>query len=136
MYENLGAIRNWWKNADARVFWFGLFAGIIVVLSIQAALPLKAEDDISQIAADGMQVAGEMVSAGFEYLGNQYVPKQSFDDVPPDHWAYAEIELIRSYGITAGCSLGPLYCPDRSPTRAEMAVFAARLLEIIKLETE
>lgn len=58
---------------------------------------------------------------------------QSFDDVPPNYWAYDEIELIYSYGITVGCSYDPpLYCPDRSPTRAEMAVFGARIIELIK----
>jgi len=55
-----------------------------------------------------------------------------FDDVPADHWAYEEIELIRSYGITVGCSYDPpLYCPDRPMTRAEAAVFAARLVELM-----
>ena len=84
-----------------------------------------------------------MILAAFSYLYLQTnMPDaitddhlmQSFDDVPPDHWAYEEIELIYSYGITVGCSYDPpLYCPDRPPTRAEMAVFAARLLEIIEL---
>ena len=55
-----------------------------------------------------------------------------FEDVLPDHWAYEEIELIHSYGITVGCSYDPpLYCPDRPMTRAEAAVFAARILEMI-----
>ena len=59
--------------------------------------------------------------------------RQSFDDVPLDHWAYEEIELIFSHGITVGCSYDPpLYCPERPMTRAEAAVFAARILEIIE----
>lgn len=63
------------------------------------------------------------------------VYEPSFDDVQPDHWAYEEIELIYSYGITIGCSYDPpLYCPDRPATRAEMAVFAARLLELMEDE--
>ena len=61
----------------------------------------------------------------------------SFNDVPRSHWAYEEIELIYSYGVTVGCSYDPpLYCPDRPATRGEMAVFAARLLEIIELGGE
>ena len=62
-------------------------------------------------------------------------PVQSFDDVPPDHWAYEEIELIYSYGITVGCSYDPpLYCPERALTRAEVAVMLARVLAIIESE--
>lgn len=65
----------------------------------------------------------------------ELVVQQSFDDVPPDHWAYEEIELICSYGVTVGCSYDPpLYCPDRPATRAEMAVFAARLLELMRFK--
>jgi len=62
-------------------------------------------------------------------------PEQSFDDVPPDYWAYEEIELIYSYGITVGCCYDPpLYCPERALTRAEVAVMLARVLAIIESE--
>ena len=69
----------------------------------------------------------------FERFGYVKKDRQSFGDVPSDYWAYEEIELIYSYGITVGCSYDPpLYCPDRPATRAEMAVFAARLLELME----
>ena len=46
------------------------------------------------------------------------------------HWAENYIEQIRLAGLTAGCSVDPsMYCPDRPLTRAEAAVFMARLLE-------
>lgn len=74
-----------------------------------------------------------LTDSGIFYRPPEPVNEQSFDDVLPDHWAYEEIELIYSYGITVGCSYDPpLYCPDRPMTRAEAAVFAAKLLEIIK----
>jgi hypothetical protein len=52
-----------------------------------------------------------------------------FTDVQ-GHWAEGFIEEIRLAGLTAGCSADPsMFCPDRPLTRAEAAVFMARLLE-------
>jgi hypothetical protein len=51
----------------------------------------------------------------------------SFIDVPSDHWAYQWIEALYASGITSGCSTDPpMYCPDASVTRAQMAVFLER----------
>lgn len=107
---------------------FGLIMGAVMLIVLQAFL-LQVEP--CQIAFDGMQVAGKMVSAGIRYIREHYHQK-SFEDVPPEYWAFEEIELIHSYGITVGCSYDPpLYCPDRPMTRAEAAVFAARLIELM-----
>jgi len=55
---------------------------------------------------------------------------QTFADVPPTYWAYAFIEQFAQLGITTGCGTNDagqrLFCPDRSVTRAEMAVFIDR----------
>jgi hypothetical protein len=45
----------------------------------------------------------------------------TFDDTI-GHWAEDWIEALRSDGITGGCGTN-LYCPEKSVTRAEMAVF-------------
>ena len=59
--------------------------------------------------------------------GSAYVPPPAsgvFSDVPADYWAAAWIEQLAAEGITTGCSTNPLnYCPARSVTRAQMAVF-------------
>lgn len=48
----------------------------------------------------------------------------TFVDVPTTYWAWSYVESIFAAGLTAGCSASPpSYCPDRSVTRAEMAVF-------------
>jgi hypothetical protein len=53
-----------------------------------------------------------------------------FTDVQ-GHWAESYIEQIRLAGLTAGCSTEPsMFCPDQPLTRAEAAVFMARLLEL------
>jgi hypothetical protein len=52
---------------------------------------------------------------------------QTFGDVPPTHPYFAYIEALYRAGYTAGCSTSPLlYCPERSMTRAEGAVFVMR----------
>ena len=46
------------------------------------------------------------------------------------HWAESYIETIRLAGLTAGCNTDPpMYCPDLPLTRAEAAVFLARILD-------
>ncbi len=52
---------------------------------------------------------------------------QTFQDVPPTHWAYEYVEELYRRGYIAGCATIPLrYCPEDALTRAEMAVFIVR----------
>lgn len=46
---------------------------------------------------------------------------QTFQDVPPSHWAYSYIQRLYGARITAGCADG-FFCPDEPVTRAQMAV--------------
>jgi hypothetical protein len=59
--------------------------------------------------------------------GSGYAPPEGigiFDDVPDGYWAEDWIEDLYNEGITAGCSVSPpLYCPEGTVTRAQMAVF-------------
>jgi len=53
----------------------------------------------------------------------------SFNDVPTSDPAFQFIEAFNAAGITAGCSAAPpLYCPDATVTRRQMAVFFAKAL--------
>lgn len=53
-----------------------------------------------------------------------------FYDVPPSHAFYGFIEILARNGITSGCSVNPpLYCPQNSVTRGQMAVFLLRSQE-------
>jgi hypothetical protein len=66
--------------------------------------------------------------------GNGYTPPSAagiFDDVPVTHWAANWIEQLYDEGITGGCSTDPpLYCPDDTVTRAQMAVFIVRAFDL------
>jgi hypothetical protein len=50
----------------------------------------------------------------------------TFNDVPTTDPAFKFIEALYNSGITSGCQTSPpLYCPDNTITRREMAVFLA-----------
>lgn len=62
--------------------------------------------------------------------GSTYTPPPAagvFEDVPPGSQFADWIEELAARGITTGCQASPpLYCPDASVTRAQMAVFLVR----------
>jgi hypothetical protein len=54
-----------------------------------------------------------------------------FSDVPADHPYFRHIEALFESGITSGCQEAGkrlAFCPDRTVTRGEMAVFLAKAL--------
>jgi hypothetical protein len=52
------------------------------------------------------------------------VENATFDDVPATNMFWAHVEAIYRDGITSGCAASPpLYCPNASVTRAQMAKF-------------
>ena len=54
---------------------------------------------------------------------------QTFADVLAGDFDFTAVDLLRSKGITAGCSATPLlYCPDANVTRRQMAVFMIRTI--------
>jgi hypothetical protein len=66
--------------------------------------------------------------------GEDYTPPSAagiFGDVPVTHWASDWIEQLYDEGITGGCSTDPpLYCPDDTVNRAQMAVFIVRAIDL------
>ena len=54
-----------------------------------------------------------------------------FADIAPGHWWIRYVERLFDRKITIGCKLDPLrYCPDRPVTRAQMASFLVRTLDL------
>jgi glucose/arabinose dehydrogenase len=66
--------------------------------------------------------------------GSDYVPPPAtgtvFVDVHIGDFAADWIEDIANRGVTGGCDAVPNYCPTRSVTRAEMAVFLTKMFGI------
>lgn len=66
--------------------------------------------------------------------GSMKLHATSFADVPGDHNLWRYVEGFYDKGITSGCDVNPFrYCPSRSVTRAEMAVFVLRALHVDEL---
>lgn len=54
--------------------------------------------------------------------------RQQFPDVPPDHWAYPEIQRGSFYGLVVGRPDGT-FGPDDTMTRAEGTAVMVRTFE-------
>jgi hypothetical protein len=65
------------------------------------------------------------MSKSFTISINNLTDTATFEDVPPNHWAWAHVEAIYAAGITSGCGTR-LYCPTTPVTRDQMAVFLLR----------
>ena len=53
----------------------------------------------------------------------------TFEDVPTEHIFASEITTLYQSGITSGCEIDR-FCPERAVTRAEMAAFLTRALNL------
>ncbi|MBL8234218.1 MAG: S-layer homology domain-containing protein, partial [Bryobacterales bacterium] len=69
-------------------------------------------------------IVSNAVISGIEILP---VIGSAFADVPPTHLHHATVQFMRDKFITSGCATVH-YCPDRSLTRGEMAVFLVRAI--------
>ena len=56
----------------------------------------------------------------------QPVAESRFDDVDPAGFHARFIERLAALGVTRGCGDGRWFCPNRSVSRAHMAVFLSR----------
>lgn len=75
---------------------------------------------------------GTLTIAGLPFTVTQAragAPDPVFQDVLPSHPFYESIGQLHANGITAGCSVTPpLFCPDSTVTRAQMAVLIVTAL--------
>jgi hypothetical protein len=75
----------------------------------------------------GSTAASPRIQSGF--TGYSAAAYRHFVDVPATYWASGWVERLYDSGITAGCTLNPpLYCPEQSVTRAQMAVLLGRAM--------
>jgi hypothetical protein len=67
-----------------------------------------------------------------QFPGTNIGPATTFIDVPATHLFNTEIEWLADTGTTRGCNppQNDRYCPDDPVTRAQMAAFLARALEL------
>ena len=58
------------------------------------------------------------------------ITRSRFDDVDPAVFHARFIERMAELGVTSGCGDGTGFCPDRTVTRAQMAVFLSRAFNL------
>ena len=58
-------------------------------------------------------------------------PDPGFSDVAADAWYAPEVAKLAASGITRGCGDGTRFCPDQTTTRAHMATFLARAIDLV-----
>ena len=64
------------------------------------------------------------------------VGESRFDDIAHGQWWIRYAEALADRNITLGCATNPpRYCPDRSVTRAQMASFLVRALQLPEAQT-
>jgi hypothetical protein len=103
------------------------------------------EEDINELYARGVLFGcsdqefcpkqqltrAEMAALLQRALGLEEGPDRFADD--DGHWAEGPINAVAQAGITRGCS-STSFCPDRTLTRAEMAVFLDRAFDLAEGE--
>ena len=117
----LGGSNSKWKATSRNDGWLLIF--LDTAYGTDWSLSLDSEPSIKYGAGRGAGwgyvLAADPISPPF--------PDPTFADVPVDHWAHHEIELLYEQGYIAGCRTDPLlYCPDAAMSRAESAVFVER----------
>ena len=138
---------------------FALAAGLVTAVAAPAAAQantpfadLPADTyytvPVTELAEDGV-FAGTECSQGFcpsepidratmavwmvRVLDSQDPPAVSqtrFNDVEPTSFHAPFIERTAELGVTRGCGDGAGFCPDRTVTRAQMAVFLTRAFDL------
>lgn len=87
-------------------------------------LRLAAGSNPDPLPRTGSVSLGGMVS---HFVQAPAVESQAFSDVPAGHPFLHHINLLRTQGVTSGCT-GSLFCPEAPTTRGQMAVFIVRSL--------
>jgi trimeric autotransporter adhesin len=83
----------------------------------------------SQYCPDHKVTRGQMAAFISRALGLSDVTGRRFSDVPATHVFATEIDRFAAAGITQGCT-ADRFCPERGVTRAEMAAFLSRALDL------
>jgi glucose/arabinose dehydrogenase len=109
----------------ATVQWNGSDRATTFVTSSHLTATISAAD----IAAAGIEsvTVFNPLPGGGTSAGKRFDVNETFLDVPTDYFAEQEIQAIFNAGVTAGCDVR-LFCPERTTTRAEMAVFLLKSL--------
>ena len=109
--------------------WYSAFADWVVSIEAFAA-PDGAFNPGGVVTRADMAI---MMIAAFPHLQSVEDPENLFQDVEGlDPAVIGDIEGMYGRGVTRGCTADPLnYCPDQPVTRAQMASFFVRAINLV-----
>lgn len=93
--------------------------------------PQSQDQPAPQDTSDAGAGDGDGSNGGGGGEGSETLEPAGFVDVDPDSVHAEAIDAVFAAGITRGCAGGPpRFCPDDPVTRAQMASFLARALDL------
>jgi hypothetical protein len=108
---------------------FSRVYGAATVVNLTAATTAQSKT-FQKWQRDGVDVSTDpsvQVAMDVDHTLNAVYVVSDFVDVSPSHPFWSWIEALFRAGITAGCGTNPpVFCPDQTVSRAEMAVFLLR----------
>ncbi len=121
---------------NAGVSWFVDAAAGDLHLTAAASAAIDAATNILATFNDfdgHYRPVGSGADVGADEFGSSSpLPPSGFRDVPPGHLFVDDITWLGESGVTKGCNppTNDLYCPDDPVTRAQMATFLVRALDL------
>ena len=118
------------EMSDNQSFWKEGYAAILAIEGDLTPHYHKTTDTLGNLTMDYYTEFVKASVGTFAHMAGCLIedgPQPTFADVPFDHWAHDDIEILYQSGYTAGCATNPLrFCPDEELQRAQGAVFTVR----------
>jgi len=112
----------------AQVYWNGAARATTFVSAAQLTAVIPAAD-LAAVSANAVTAVNP--NSGGTPSNALTVNVHTFADSQPGDWHWNWVEGFYAKRITGGCDINPFrYCPDRAVTRAEMAVFILKALNV------
>jgi len=112
----------------AQVYWNGAARATTFVSAAQLTAVIPAAD-LASVSANAVTAVNP--NSGGTPSNALTVNVHTFADSQPGDWHWNWVEGFYAKRITGGCDINPFrYCPDRAVTRAEMAVFILKALNV------
>ncbi len=132
MYQAGAKLESYLTSSDG-AFHFKLPAGSYTMLTSGTGYVSEWYDGATSAADATELVLGSGAKLVVDVdLMRPVVAFDDFLDVPADHLFYGDIAWLRAEGITFGCNPpdNTMFCPDDPVTRAQMASFLVRALDL------
>lgn len=125
-----GILEGWWSDPSTRAVWTdGSWDHVGVGAVIGSDAVIVVAQFRAAVGTPPRTWTTYPIDGGHSPWGSYDHPQ--FSDVGVDHLFARPVERMRQRHVTTGCNdTGTRYCPDGSVTRAQMAAFLVRALDL------